>query len=115
MHSLFIAGSLAADQILTVLLSTNMAVGGITGFLLDNLLPGTLEERGIKKWRTLFEESESEAQGRVASIHTYDVPFVTKYLQKFKCVRYIPFLPYYGGTTSDTPVGVDTYRRTSNV
>ena len=92
-----------------------MAVGGITGFLLDNLLPGTLEERGIKKWRSLFEEEEESAvQARVASIHTYDIPLVTKYLQKFKAVRYIPFLPYYDRKTGDVPAGIDTYRRTSS-
>lgn len=88
-----------------------MAVGGITGFILDNLLPGTLEERGIKKWRVLFEEKGD--QKKAASIHTYDIPFVTKYIQKFNFVRYIPFLPYYQGTTKDTPGGVDTYRTTS--
>ena len=89
-----------------------MAVGGITGFVLDNLLPGTLEERGILKWRCLFGES-SNRNNRVASIHTYDVPLVTSYLQKFKAVRYVPFLPYYGENHSDKPVGMDTYRKTS--
>ena len=90
-----------------------MAVGGITGFVLDNLLPGTLEERGILKWRYLFEESSSK-KSRIASIHTYDVPLITSYLQKFKAVRYIPFLPYYGEDHSNEPVGMDTYRKTSN-
>jgi len=104
-------GSLAADQIITVFLSTNMAVGGITGFILDNLLPGTLEERGIKKWRDLFEDAETGVQTRSASIHTYDIPLVTKYLQRFKFVRYIPFLPYYEFESRDTPGVVDTYRR----
>lgn len=91
-----------------------MAVGGITGFVLDNLLPGTLEERGIKKWRSLFEDGDKEGPKKVASIHTYDVPFVTKYLMKSPFVRYVPFLPYYEGTSKDVPAGVDTYRRTSS-
>eukprot|EP00795_Rhopilema_esculentum_P006412 gene6412-11852_t len=106
-------GSVAGDQIITVLLSTNMAVGGITGFILDNLLPGTLEERGIHKWRSLFEDDGKGAsnRGRIASIHTYDIPLITQYLQKFPAVKYIPFLPYYGKLGQ--PQGVDTYRKTS--
>ena len=35
------AGSTVADQMLTVLLSTSMFVGGMSGFLLDNTMPGT--------------------------------------------------------------------------
>ena len=90
-----------------------MAVGGITGFILDNLLPGTLEERGIHKWRSLFEDDGKGVsnRGRIASIHTYDIPLITQYLQKFSAVRYIPFLPYYGKLGQ--PHGVDTYRKTS--
>lgn len=84
-----------------------MAVGGITGFALDNLLPGTPEERGLLKWRYLFEESSSR-KSRVASIHTYDPPLITSYLQKFKAVRYVPFLPYYGEDHSDKPAGMHT-------
>jgi len=86
-------GSIQLDQVITVLLSTPMAIGGMTGFLLDNLLPGTLEERGLKRWRmkTAIVDAHSHL-----TIHTYDIPFITPYLQKFKIVRYLPFLPYYG-------------------
>lgn len=34
-------------DIIRAVLSTHMAVGGITGLLLDNIIPGTNEERGI--------------------------------------------------------------------
>ena len=34
------AGNRDADQVLTVLLSTGMLVGGVIGCVLDNLLPG---------------------------------------------------------------------------
>ena len=40
MLSLIDAGSVVADQIITVLLSTNMFVGGMIAFLLDNTVPG---------------------------------------------------------------------------
>ena len=35
-----ISGSEIVDQILTVLLSTSMFVGGLVGFILDNTIPG---------------------------------------------------------------------------
>ncbi|GFP24615.1 uracil permease [Candidatus Hakubella thermalkaliphila] len=35
-------------DVFTTILSTGMAVGAICGLILDNLLPGTLEERGVK-------------------------------------------------------------------
>ena len=71
-----------------------MAVGGVAGFVLDNLLPGTIEERGVKKWS---QNATADGEKRdVASIHTYDIPFITPYLQRFRVVKYLPFLPYYG-------------------
>ena len=77
------------DQIFTVLLKTSMAVGGIIACILDNLIPGTLEERGIKKWRNL---ATGQAVKNVASVHVYDLPFgITK---SWKCSKFIPFLPY---------------------
>ena len=36
----FNTGSEIFDQIVTVLLSTSMFVGGVTGFVLDNTVPG---------------------------------------------------------------------------
>ena len=86
---------MALDQILFVQLDTSMWVGGLIGFILDNTLPGSDEERGILKWRELHEAHEGDAI-QVASIHTYDIPFITPFLQKFSFVRYVPFLPYYG-------------------
>ena len=90
-----------------------MAVGGLSGFILDNLLPGTAEERGILKWRSLFSEEGDDGKSRkIASIHTYDIPFLSKYLNKSKIVKYLPFLPYYGDSGLDKPIGMDTYRNT---
>ena len=87
----------AVDQVIFVLLTTSMWIGGMIGFLLDITLPGTDEERGILKWRETHEhQSDDETKIQVTSIHTYDVPFVTSYLQTFPFVRYIPFLPHYG-------------------
>ena len=49
-----------------------MVVGGIVAFILDNLLPGSAQDRGIVKWRSLMVE---EGKGTMASIHVYDLPF----------------------------------------
>ena len=71
-----------------------MAIGGVTGFILDNLLPGTIEERGLMQWKSSM-TSTGDQRKHSTSIHTYDIPFITPYLQKFKFVKYLPFLPYY--------------------
>ena len=76
------------DQILTVLLSTNMLIGGVTGFILDNTMPGTREERGMTVWNQSTEEGEEGLQ-------IYDLPFGLRKLSTYKCAKYIPFLPYY--------------------
>ena len=81
------------NQILLVLLKTNMAIGGITAALLDNLLPGNKEDRGITKWRASSSE-ENETQEGLAPLSVYDLPFIQKYLNRKTWVRYIPFLPY---------------------
>jgi len=41
------------DQIIVVLCKTGMAVGGFLAFILDNLIPGTPEERGLTVWRKM--------------------------------------------------------------
>jgi hypothetical protein len=37
-------------DIITTIGKTGMAVAGIIGLVLDNVLPGTEEERGLKAW-----------------------------------------------------------------
>ena len=86
----FYIGADELDQIFTVLLKTSMAVGGIIACLLDNFIPGTQEERGIKKWRSL---ATGQAAKNVASVHVYDLPFGVA--KKWKCSKFVPFLPYY--------------------
>lgn len=86
-------GSKIVDQIIQVLLSTNMFVGGSIGFVLDNLLPGTKEERGIIKWQKSFDEDGNQTD--VSSVRVYDPPFISSLL-KHKFCKYVPFLPYHG-------------------
>ena len=42
-----LTGSEVVDQIFSVLLSTSMFVGGLTGFILDNTVPGSSGLSGV--------------------------------------------------------------------
>ncbi|KAJ7386674.1 hypothetical protein OS493_006682 [Desmophyllum pertusum] len=81
------------DQILTVLFKTSMAVGCIVAFILDNTIPGTIEERGLKAWRQHLSD-ESDEQFQTASIKVYDLPFGLNRISNYKVAKYLPFLPY---------------------
>ncbi|EDO43651.1 predicted protein [Nematostella vectensis] len=81
------------DQIITVLLSTNMFVAGFVGCILDNTVPGTPEERGMVLWKKQLDDGES-TRGKT-TVHTYDLPCGLKRLSRFTACKYIPFLPYY--------------------
>ncbi|KFO70454.1 Solute carrier family 23 member 1, partial [Cuculus canorus] len=59
------------DQILTVLLTTEMFVGGTIAFVLDNTIPGTQEERGLVQWKA---GAHSDSTSK-ASLKSYDFPF----------------------------------------
>lgn len=109
-------GSEIANQIISVLLGTNMFVGGFVGFVLDNTIPGTAEERGINKWRKHEEVLDSTVVDDTRRI--YDLPWIQKYLDKIRWFRYVPFCPRFtmerkkrdeeGGTTIDNKNGTNT-------
>ncbi|XP_033762509.1 solute carrier family 23 member 1-like isoform X2 [Pecten maximus] len=86
-------GSDVMDQIISVLLGTNMFVGGLIGLVLDNTIPGTDEERGIKKWR----EMTSLTEGDTKRSAVYDIPFIQPLLDKISCWRYFPMCPAFTG------------------
>ena len=72
-------GSEVADSIITVLLSTSMFVAGVLGFVLDNTIPGTPEERGLIAWKKQHEAFEGQGQYS----KTYDIPLITPYLRRY--------------------------------
>lgn len=82
------------DQIITVLLKTNMLIGGMTGLILDNTIPGSREERGMTVWR-------QNTEGDDGDLRVYDLPFGLRKLSTYKCAKYIPFLPYYPEDNND--------------
>ncbi|XP_076997125.1 solute carrier family 23 member 2-like isoform X2 [Tamandua tetradactyla] len=83
-------GILQLDQVIQVLLTTGMFVGGFLGFLLDNTIPGSKEERGLLAWNQIQEESEET----VKASEIYRLPFGigTKFCTS-SCLQYLPFWP----------------------
>ena len=70
-----------------------MAVGCIVALILDNTIPGTIEERGLKAWRQHLSDDGDE-QVQTASIKVYDLPFGLNRISNYKVAKYLPFLPY---------------------
>ena len=107
---IFSTGVSEIDQIFTVLLKTSMAVGCIVAFILDNTIPGTIEERGLKAWRKHLTD-ESDEQFETASIEVYDLPFGLNRISNYRVAKYLPFLPYNNDnhmTTADQERNVST-------
>uniref|UniRef100_A0A8C4RCZ7 Solute carrier family 23 member 2 n=2 Tax=Erpetoichthys calabaricus TaxID=27687 RepID=A0A8C4RCZ7_ERPCA len=88
-----VTGIAEIDQVLNVLLTTAMFVGGSVAFILDNTIPGTLEERGIRKWKRGVGKGSSDVQG----MESYDLPFGMTFLQKHKIFQYLPISPTFSG------------------
>ncbi|XP_029703932.1 solute carrier family 23 member 1 isoform X2 [Takifugu rubripes] len=85
------------DQILTVLLSTEMFVGGFLAFCLDNTIPGTREERGLVHWRTSSSSSSS----------SYDFPLGMSVVRRARWLRWFPISPTFTGfQASNNPPAV---------
>ncbi|KAG8138025.1 putative Solute carrier family 23 member 2-like protein [Naja naja] len=81
-------GTVQLDQVIQVLLTTGMFVGGFLGFFLDNTIPGSQEERGLLAWRKDYNE---ESDGAVNNLHIYDLPFGIG--SKFCVANWFKYLP----------------------
>ncbi|XP_073944862.1 solute carrier family 23 member 2 [Choristoneura fumiferana] len=82
----------ALDAVLQVLLSTSILVGGVLGCLLDNLIPGSAEERGLDAWA---QEMSLEASGASQGGDTYDFPIGMGLCSRWSWTSYLPFMPTY--------------------
>ncbi|XP_073680906.1 solute carrier family 23 member 1 [Garra rufa] len=80
------------DQIITVLLTTEMFVGGFIAFVLDNTIPGTKKERGLIEWA-----AENYSGAGTVKIDTYDFPIGMGLVRKLDCLRYLPICPTFRG------------------
>lgn len=86
-------GILQLDQVLQVLLTTGMFVGGFLGFLLDNTIPGSLEERGLLAWNQIQESSETT---KVLEIYGFPWGIGTQSCSA-SWTRHLPFWPRLEG------------------
>ncbi|XP_025300842.1 solute carrier family 23 member 1 [Canis lupus baileyi] len=84
------------DQILTVLLTTEMFVGGCLAFILDNTVPGSLEERGLIQWKA-GAHANSEMS---TSLKSYDFPIGMSIVKRTAFLKYIPICPIFKGFSS---------------
>ncbi|NWZ24775.1 S23A1 protein, partial [Asarcornis scutulata] len=81
------------DQILTVLLTTEMFVGGSLAFILDNTIPGTREERGLVQWKAGAHADSTSS----ASLRSYDFPFGMGAVRRCRWLRHVPICPLFTG------------------
>lgn len=93
-------GSEEVDQVLRVLLSTSMFVGGFVGIFLDNTVPGTPEERGLHGWRKHEcggeDASDDSRPGESVSVkECYDPPGAGFVANKIPVSRFLPFCPNF--------------------
>uniref|UniRef100_A0A3B4G1S3 Solute carrier family 23 member 2-like n=1 Tax=Pundamilia nyererei TaxID=303518 RepID=A0A3B4G1S3_9CICH len=71
------------DQLIVVLFTTHMFIGGFFGFILDNTIPGTDKERGIKSWQDKVQDGSKNMHDQSC----YDIPFCNKVLKRFRCFQ----------------------------
>ncbi|XP_075889334.1 solute carrier family 23 member 2 isoform X1 [Nelusetta ayraudi] len=88
-----VTGIAEIDQVLNVLLTTAMFVGGSVAFILDNTIPGTPEERGIRKLKRGTGLSTAELEG----MRSYDLPFGMDFLRRHAIFKYLPISPTFAG------------------
>uniref|UniRef100_A0A672HN59 Solute carrier family 23 member 2 n=1 Tax=Salarias fasciatus TaxID=181472 RepID=A0A672HN59_SALFA len=78
-------GMIKVDQVLQILFTTRMFIGGFFGCFLDNTIPGSKRERGLLD----HEGDDEDLREKV-----YGLPFgLSSRLQSRPWVRYIPFCP----------------------
>ncbi|EHB04320.1 Solute carrier family 23 member 2 [Heterocephalus glaber] len=90
-----VTGITGIDQVLNVLLTTAMFVGGCVAFILDNTIPGTPEERGIRKWKKGVSKGNKSLDG----MESYNLPFGMNIIKKYRCFSYLPISPTFVGYT----------------
>ncbi|KAK2192536.1 hypothetical protein NP493_28g06024 [Ridgeia piscesae] len=111
----FNTGSQVFDNVCVVLLSTSMFVGGMTGFIFDNTIPGTQKERGLEHWQKTREAAtaltrDHELEHQLSVI--YDLPYGMAWIRRHPFLRRFPFSPTFrmrvvennGVTSQERPI-----------
>ncbi|CAL8401406.1 unnamed protein product [Boreogadus saida] len=92
------------DQIVTVLLSTEMFVGGILAFCLDNTIPGTRKERGLLDFDTTDHAPvDSSAPDHAPGPSSYDFPIGMGLVRRVGWLRRLPISPTFQGFRARDP------------
>lgn len=91
-----------ARQVITALLGNNIFMACFTALILDNSMPGTVEERGLVAWRQVFDDTEADDK-KTLTLKTYDLPFGMQYIRKWTWTRYLPFSPTFLGLDTCLP------------
>ncbi|XP_061430535.1 solute carrier family 23 member 1-like [Lethenteron reissneri] len=84
------------DQVIQVLLTTSTFVGGALGFILDNTVPGSSEERGLEAWRRAHGETDgSDSSSYSPELQNcYDLPLDLSRLPRLAALcRVLPCCP----------------------
>ncbi|XP_067656403.1 solute carrier family 23 member 2-like [Haliotis asinina] len=88
------------DKVIVILLSTPMFVSSFVGCTLDNLAPGTREERGLS---TRCDKSSGTALPDVCTDDPYKLPYISSLLSKLSCCVFLPISPTYNTGISCKP------------
>jgi len=78
-HNPIRTGEPTIDNILTVILSSSMFLAMLLGFVLDNTIPGTDEERGLIKWQN---QHKTDDLSNAEKLKCYDFPLITPWLKR---------------------------------
>lgn len=91
-------GSTLIDQILNVTLGSNMFIGGLTACILDNLVRGTPDEKGLNWRREMLGVEDGDVEEETGyQPSCYDLPFGMNWIRRTHWTRYLPFSPTFTG------------------
>uniref|UniRef100_A0A3Q3L3V2 Si:dkey-106n21.1 n=1 Tax=Labrus bergylta TaxID=56723 RepID=A0A3Q3L3V2_9LABR len=99
------------DQVIVVLFTTHMFIGGFFGFILDNTIPGLSKYSHLKinKNNQTITIRGSES---MCNLSCYDIPLCSGLLKRYRCFQYMPFLPSYmsnqQGTSNDRKLNMSS-------
>ncbi|OXA57747.1 solute carrier family 23 member 2 [Folsomia candida] len=94
-------GVSSINQVITILLTTGMFVGGVLGFILDNTIPGTPKERGLLTWMKTLDDDDSTSAANPDS--SYDLPFIGNFIRRVSVFRLFPISPTFHGFKAKHP------------
>lgn len=93
-------GSAVVDQVLNVVFGSGMFVGGVGACILDNIIRGTTEEKGLN-WREemagLVDDDVDDKKEEDKKLRCYDLPFGMNWIRRTHWMKYFPLSPTFVG------------------